>query len=142
MLALGAALCQACGLVLAKQGMFHAGGMVEPLQASFVRMMTALAIIWIIAIVRGQLLHTTSAMKNGRALSYCAAGAFVGPFLGVWMSLVAVKYIATGLAATLNSTTPVMILPLIVLWYKEKVTVRAALGAIVTVTGVALIFLS
>jgi drug/metabolite transporter (DMT)-like permease len=142
MLALGAALCQASGLVLAKQGMFHAGGMVEPLQASFVRMITALAVIWIIAIVRGQLWHTARAMKNGRALSYCAAGAFVGPFLGVWMSLVAVKYIATGLAATLNSTTPVMILPLIVLWYKEKVTVRAALGAIVTVTGVALIFLS
>jgi drug/metabolite transporter (DMT)-like permease len=140
--ALGAALGQALGLVLAKQGMFHAGGKVEPLEASFVRMLVSLLFIWLIAAARGQLPQTVAAMKNHRAISYCAAGALVGPFLGVWMSLVAVKYIATGLAATLNSTTPVMILPLVALWYKEKITLRATLGAAVTVGGVALIVLS
>lgn len=142
LLALGAALGQASGLVLAKQGMFHAGGTVEPLEASYVRMTVSLFIILIITAVRGQLLHTIGAMKNSRALSFCAAGAVVGPFLGVWMSLVAVKHIATGLAATLNSTTPVMILPLVVLWYKERVTLRAIFGAVIAVCGVALIFLS
>ncbi len=142
MLALGAALGQASGLVLAKQGMFHAGGTVQPLEASFVRMAVALVVIWIIAVARGQLSQTISVMKNVRALSFCAAGAFVGPFLGVWMSLVAIKYIATGLAAALNSTTPVMILPIVALGYKEKITMRAALGAMIAVCGVALIFLS
>ena len=142
LLALGAAVGQASGLVLAKQGMFHAGGTVEPLEASFVRMAVSLVIIWIITVLRGQWISTLSTVKNGRALAYCAAGAVVGPFLGVWMSLVAVKYIPTGLAATLNSTTPVLILPLVMVWYKEKFTVRAALGALVTVGGVALIFLS
>ena len=52
-----------------------------------------------------------------------------------------VSDIAAGLASTLNSTTPVMILPLVVLWYKEKVSLRATLGAVLTVSGVALIFL-
>ena len=141
LLALVAALGQAAGLVLAKQGMLHAGGTVEPLPAAYIRMAVSLVVIWIITAFRGQLGQAARAMKNGPALGLSAAGALFGPFLGVWMSLVAVKYIATGLAATLNSTTPVMILPLIIFWYKEKVTPRATLGAIVTVCGVALIFL-
>ena len=141
LLGLVAALGQASGLVLAKYGMSHAGGTVEPLQAAYVRMVVSLLVLWAITAVQGQIPSTLRAVKNRRALSLCAAGAMVGPFLGVWMSLVAVKYIAAGLAATLNSTTPVMILPLVVLWYKERVTLRATLGAVVTVCGVALIFL-
>jgi drug/metabolite transporter (DMT)-like permease len=140
-LGLVAALGQASGLVLAKQGMLHAGGTVEPLQAAYIRMAVSLLVLWAITAVRGQMPKTIIAMKNKKALLLCVAGAVVGPFLGVWMSLVAVKYIAAGLAATLNSTTPVMILPLVVLWYKERVTLRATLGAVVTVCGVALIFL-
>jgi drug/metabolite transporter (DMT)-like permease len=141
LLGLVAALGQASGLVLAKHGMFHAGGMVEPFQAAYVRMVVSLLILWAITAVQSQMPNVFKGMKNERALSLCAAGAVVGPFLGVWMSLVAVKYIAAGLAATLNSTTPVLILPLVVLWYKERITLRATLGAVVTVCGVALIFL-
>ncbi|HWR82745.1 MAG TPA: DMT family transporter [Candidatus Deferrimicrobium sp.] len=141
LLALGAAVGQAAGLVLAKHGMFNAGGTVEPLQASHVRMVSALLVIWTFTAVRRQLPQALKAMRNPRALVFSGAGAFVGPFLGVWMSLVAVKYIPAGLAATLNSTTPVMILPLIIFWRREKVSLRAALGAILTVGGVALLFL-
>jgi drug/metabolite transporter (DMT)-like permease len=77
-----------------------------------------------------------------RGMTYCGVGAVVGPFLGVWMSLVAIKYIATGVASTLNSMTPVMILPLVILFYREKVTWRALGGAVVAVIGVAILFLS
>jgi len=141
LLAVGAAIGQATGLVLAKQGMSFAGGAVEPLTASYVRMVVALAGLGAVFAARGLLPNIIKSLRDGRALSFCAAGAVVGPFLGVWMSLVAIKYIAAGLAATLNSTTPVMILPLVFLWYKEKISPRAVLGAIVTVCGVAIIFL-
>ncbi|MFH1374541.1 MAG: DMT family transporter [bacterium] len=141
LLGIVAALGQAAGLVLAKQGMVGAGGDLAPLEAAYVRMVVSLVVIWILAAGRGQMIQTIRAMKNGRALSFCVAGAIVGPFLGVWMSLVSVKYIPAGLAATLNSTTPVLVLPLVARWYKEKVTFRAAVGAVVTVAGVAMIFL-
>ncbi len=141
LLALVAAFGQAAGLVLAKQGMLHAGGIVEPLPSAFIRMFVAFVGIWVISVTRGQMPPAVRAFQNRKALALCAAGALVGPFLGVWMSLVAVKYIETGLAATLNSTTPVMVLPLVVFWYREKVSARAALGAVVTVLGIALIFL-
>lgn len=142
LLGLGAATGQAVGLVMAKHAMFNAGGIVAPMEASFVRMVVAAASIWMFSIVRGQAVATFDSMKNRSAMTYCLGGAIAGPFLGVWMSLVAVSLIATGVAATLNATTPVMILPMVVLFYKEKLSARTIIGTIVTVIGVALLFLS
>ncbi len=141
LLGLGAALGQAVGLVLAKQGMLHAGGSVTPMAASFIRMLVATAAIWLIAASRGHLRKTFKSIKNRKALVFSFGGTVFGPFLGVWMSLVAVKLIETGVAATLNAMTPVMVIPLLILYYKEKISVRAIAGAIVAVTGVAIIFL-
>ncbi len=142
LLGIGAAACQAIGLVMAKHGMAHAGGTVDPLPASFLRMVVSLVAILILAASRGQIRSTIAAVRNLRGMAYCGAGAVVGPFLGVWMSLVAVKYIATGVAATLNSMTPVMILPLVFIFYREKTSWRALVGAVIAVVGVAILFLS
>jgi len=142
LLGLGAAAGQALGLVMAKYAMVGAGGNVEPLPASFIRMATAMVAIWILAGLRGRLPSVVSALRQKRPVTFCAAGAVVGPFLGVWMSLVAVKYIATGVAATLNAMVPVAIIPLVVFYYKEKVSLRAFVGAVVAVLGVAVLFLS
>ncbi len=142
LLGLGAALGQAVGLVLAKQGMLHAGGTIEPIEASAVRMGVALIGIWILSAIRGQISATISAVRHSRAMAFTFGGAFFGPFLGVWMSLLAVAHIAAGIASTLNSMTPVMILPLLIFYYKERPTLRAWLGAIVAVGGVTLLFLN
>jgi drug/metabolite transporter (DMT)-like permease len=142
MLGLGAAVGQAVGLVMAKQGMFNAGGTVEPMDAAFLRMLTAFPAIVLLAGLRGRLKEIGPAIRDLGAVGWSTAGATVGPFLGVWMSLVAVKYIATGIAATLNAMTPVAVLPLVIWYYKEKVTLRAALGALVAVTGAAILFLA
>jgi drug/metabolite transporter (DMT)-like permease len=68
-------------------------------------------------------------------------GAFFGPFLGVSFSLIAVKYTEAGIASTIMALVPVfIILPAVVL-YKQKVTIPELLGAIISVTGVALFFI-
>ena len=142
LLGLAAAAGQAVGLVMAKHAMVNCGGDVEPLEASFVRMSTAMIAILMLAGLRGKIGSTVTALRRLRPMLFCTGGAVVGPFLGVWMSLVAVKYIATGTAATLNAMTPVVIIPLIILYYKEKVSLRAFLGAVVAVGGVAILILS
>jgi drug/metabolite transporter (DMT)-like permease len=141
LLGLGAALGQAAGLVMAKHAMIDCGGSVAPLEASFVRMVSALVVIWLLALMRGQAGRTVKAMTNHRAVAFSFGGAVAGPFLGVWMSLVAVKLIAAGVASTLNSMTPVLIIPLVIWYYREKVSLRALVGAVVAVGGVTLIFL-
>ncbi len=141
LLALGASLGQATGLVLSKQGMLHAGATVPPLEASFTRIAAAIPFIWGLSAFRGKISESLVAMKNGRAVAFSFAGATVGPFLGVWMSLVAVSRIEAGIAATLMATTPVLIIPTVMLYYKEKVSIRATIGAVIAVIGVAMLFL-
>jgi drug/metabolite transporter (DMT)-like permease len=45
-------------------------------------------------------------------------------------------------ATTLNSTSPLFVLPLAALWMKERITVNAVVGAVIAVSGVALYFLT
>ncbi len=142
MLGLLAATGQATGLVLSKYAMLDCGGTLDPLPASFVRMLASMVIIWLFAGIRGRLRHTLRGFCDGRAVLFAAGGAIFGPFLGVWTSLIAVKHIAAGIAATLNATTPVWIIPNVMIYYKEKVSTRAVLGAVIAVLGIALLFLN
>jgi drug/metabolite transporter (DMT)-like permease len=141
-LALLGALGQAAGLVIAKYAMLRVGAVVEPMEASFIRMLAAMVVIWVYAAFRGQIPGTFAAVRNVRAMGFSVGGAIFGPFLGVWMSLVAVKHIEAGIAATINATTPIWIIPLVIVIYKEKVSVRALLGAVVTVAGISLLMLN
>lgn len=136
-----AALGQGTGLVLSKQGMLYAGQPIDALPASFVRMFSAMIMIWLLTWARGRLPSTLKAIKDRRAMVLSLGGAVFGPFFGVWMSLVAVKMIAAGIAATLNAMTPVMIIPVVMIVYREKVSLRSMLGAILAVIGVAILFM-
>jgi drug/metabolite transporter (DMT)-like permease len=133
---------QAVGLVTSKEAMLNTGVVIDPFEASFVRIIFAVVVIWIVALVRHKLSDTLKAVRNREAMLFTLGGTIVGPFLGIWMSLVAVSLIAAGVAATLNSMVPVLVIPLVIFYYKEKVSPRAVIGALVAVGGVAILFLS
>jgi drug/metabolite transporter (DMT)-like permease len=61
-------------------------------------------------------------------------------FGGFWLSLVALKHLDASIAGTLCSTSPLFILPMVVIILKEKIKPRSILGAVVAVAGIALIF--
>jgi drug/metabolite transporter (DMT)-like permease len=65
--------------------------------------------------------------------------AFVGTFGGFWLSLFSLKYVDASIASTLNATTPLFILPLVAIMLRERISLRAFLGAVIVVGGVALI---
>lgn len=138
LLALGGAAGQAIGLVLAKSGMSDG---VDPLPATFIRMITATAAIWTFSLFKGDFKKTMGKLKDNRALWLALGGTICGPFLGVWLSLVAVKNTEAGIAAAIMATVPVMVIPLVIIVYKEKVSIRAFIGAIIAAGGVALLFL-
>jgi drug/metabolite transporter (DMT)-like permease len=133
---LGAA-CQGLGLVLAKQGM---AGQVPALTAAWVRMIVGAAAMWAGAAVVGRLRDVDLRGTVARAWAPLLGGAFFGPFLGVWLSMVAAKLTDVGVAATLMATNPVMVIPAVMVLEGYRPTWRAAVGTIVTVLGVALLF--
>ncbi len=134
-----AALGQAVGLILAKKGLISD---IHPLYATLIRMLGATIILWPLSLLTG---HVQSPLKVLRkdpgALKWMLIGILFGPYLGVTFSLVAVKYTQTGIAATLMSTMPVIMIPMVIAIEKEKPSLRAILGAGIAVAGIAILFL-
>ena len=136
LLGIGGALGQAVGLVLSKYGMAD----YDPFAANQIRVLAGIvgfAAIFTFAGLWGRFLQ---AVQHPHAMSRTVFGGFFGPFLGVSFSLVAVQNTTTGVAATIMSITPVIILPAAFLLRRERVTVRAALGAALAFGGTAVLF--
>lgn len=136
-LALGGALGQATGLVLSKKGM----GDYDAFAASQIRVLTGVVGFAILFLVLKRYQRIWDALKNAGAMKRITLGSFFGPFLGVSFSLLAIQHTKAGIAATLMSIVPVLIIPPAIFIFKEKVNWKEILGAIVTVLGVVIFFL-
>jgi drug/metabolite transporter (DMT)-like permease len=137
---LGGAAGQAGGLILAKQGM---AGDFPPLSATLMRMVAAAVALWLYTLLRGQSRETLARFAKDRDAGwYTLAGSFLGPFVGVTLSLLAIQHIALGIASALMALTPIFLLPLSHLFFRERIGWPAALGTVIATAGVALMFLA
>jgi drug/metabolite transporter (DMT)-like permease len=114
----------------------------NPLSAAFIRMMVTGLFVWAIGVLAGKLPELHRATKDRTAIKYTIAGALVGPFVGMTLSMIAIASTETGIAQTLMSLTPVLIIPVIWVVYREKTNWRGILGAFVAIVGVAILFLT
>lgn len=135
-LALGGAICQALGVVLAKEGL--AGGL-PPLSGTLIRMVVAAAGLWTVTPFLAAPVSPWAVFRDRRALLATVLGATTGPFLGVWLSLVAVAHAKVGVASALMALVPILILPLVRVFFGERVSLRALLGTTAAVAGAALL---
>jgi drug/metabolite transporter (DMT)-like permease len=136
-LGFGAALGQAGGLILSKIGI----GSLSPFAANQIRVLAGMAGFSLLFTALRIWPRVGAAVRDGKALGFASLGAFFGPFLGVSLSLVAIRATAAGVAASLMATTPILILPLVVVLRRERVGLGGLGGAVVAVAGVALLFL-
>ncbi|MES0340257.1 MAG: DMT family transporter [Anaerolineales bacterium] len=136
---LGGAVGQALGLITSKVGL-NAG--VSPLSGNLIRIFSAAVIMWVIALLMNQAKVTIdSVWQSGRARSFLLMGTLAGPFLGVWLSLVAIQHTPVAVATTLMSLAPIILLPVGKIVFKESIGWRAIVGTVVAVSGVAMLFL-
>lgn len=105
-------------------------------------MVVAAGVIWLYALAHGQVGATQSALQDRRARFFPVGGALTGPFLGVWCSMIAVQQAQVGIASTLMSLPPIILIPLSCWIFKERISPRAVLGTLVALAGAALIFLT
>ena len=129
---------QAVALVMSKAGM--AGG-ITPLPAAAVRMTAAMVATFALAAVTRRVAESINPGLDRRVIAATVAATILGPGIGIWLSLVAVQHTQAGIASTLISAVPVLVLPLVVFVQKERVSPRAVFGALLAVAGVALLFL-
>jgi drug/metabolite transporter (DMT)-like permease len=136
---IGGAFGQAIGLVVAKRGL---AGNFSGLSATLIRVLIAMLVIWIFTLLIGQAKNTVVKLKNGKAVLAIAAGAFAGPFLGIWLSMIAIKFSYIGVASTLMALPPVFLLPLSYWFFREKPAMLSVVGTIIAIIGSAIIFLT
>jgi drug/metabolite transporter (DMT)-like permease len=134
------ALGQACGLIFAKYA-FQDGDL-NGFAASFVRLFSAsLIIIPVASLLRKYKNPIRIYSKDKYSAKVILIGTVFGPVLGITGSLIAIAYAKVGIASTLMATMPIIMLPISRFYFKENLDWKAIIGAIVAVTGAAIIFL-
>lgn len=148
---IGAGIGQGVGLVLSKIGMNHymkaappvtdLDNLVIPFASTQIRALAGLAGFLVIMFLQKKGRSLFASFKDGKSMGAAATGTFFGPFLGVSLSLLAVNYTEAGIASTIMALTPILIILPSKLIYKEKVTARQVIGAVISVTGASLFFI-
>lgn len=133
-LAVIAAATQAVGMVLSRRGI----GDYDAAGATLIRILGSLPGYLVLFTVLARWPAVMRSLRHKRALAIMMWGSFVGPFLGVMLVMVALRHAPAGIVTTILATMPVLILPLSIAVYRERVSLRAAAGAVVSVAGVAL----
>lgn len=129
---LGAVLCQAAGSVTAKLG----GGGLSGLELAVLR----LAFGTVALAVPGALgLRAGRANIDLRGLAQVGLATFIGTYLGIWLWMIALQNAFAGVVATLQSTSPVFVLPMARFALGERVGTRAGVGSALAVAGVAVL---
>lgn len=134
------AVGQAVGLIFAK-GAYNYGD-IHSLTATFVRIASAAIVMLPIGLLLRKYKNPFKLyLKEHKTFRLVVLGSIMGPYLGISLSFVALTNTKIGIAATLMSTVPVIVLPLSWYFYKEKLSFISIAGAFITVAGIAMLFL-
>ena len=135
-LALGGAVGQAVALILIKRSPsdYHA------VAATQIRVTAGIAAFAILFAAANWYPRVFRGLRNGRAMGMMGVGALAGPFVGVSLLVFSARHLPGGVVLTFVAIVPVLILPFMIVLYKERITLRAACGACVAIAGVALLF--
>jgi len=133
-----AAVGQAGGYVISKLALRDG---LDPLSATSIRIAAAVVCVWAIAAAGGSVKRSIAALDDRRAAAFMVGGAFAGPFLGVTLSLAALKYTKAGIAASITGIYPILTLFLSSRFHGERINARILIGALVAIAGVTVLFL-
>ncbi len=137
--ALAGAVAQSVGLIFSKIGMSYG---IKPMSANGIRLSAALLTMIVFTIIHKSFsTHFKKVVQDKIALLQIFAGALLGPFLGVFLALLAVSTGRIGISSILMSLAPVLLLPISVVFLQEKISFRAIFGTVMAFAGVSLIFI-
>ena len=141
LLGMVAAVGQGFGSAFVKMGM--AGGAVEvdPLSATFVRMVFAWAAYWLVVVPRHDLRALLRPLRDLKGSLNLGLATFLGPYVSVYISILAIRHAEAGVAQVLLGAVPIFVLAPAWLVYRDRPSPMALVGVVVAVAGGALLFL-
>lgn len=137
LLCLGAAAGQASGALCAKAALVDA----DPFGATQVRVGAGAIALVVFALARGRLALWTRGLAQRRVLWRLAIASALGPFLAIWLMLIALQQAPVGVALTLLSMAPLWLLPLGAIFQRDIPSGREVFGALLAIAGIAALLL-
>ena len=151
-----AAIAQATGAVISRYALIHSE--ISPLESTLIRLVGGTVIV-----VSLLFLPTAAKQTNSRwQLSIRTLGiiarqfvaeipsvvetvevaiaAFGSTYLGIWLQQTSLKFAPTGIAQTFLATSPLFILPIVAL-QGENISLRAIFGVVISLSGIAVMFI-
>ena len=149
---IGAGLGQGVGLVLSKIGLDHYVSDVPvelqaevadflPFASNMIRCVAGFICFTSWLLLSGQASRFKESVHNSKGLKAMMLAVMSGPLIGVGFSIMALQYTAAGIASTIMAMTPILILMPSRWLFKQPVTLRSVVGAVISVVGVSLFFL-
>lgn len=135
MFGLLAVACMSISIVIAKLGLED----VSAIQATFLRMLAGTLGMLCFGLGTRRLSRWVLPFKELNLMALFFVSVCIVTFGGFWLSLVAIKYVDVAIANTLNSTEPLFVLPLAIIFLKEKVSFSAIIGTLIAVAGIVLL---
>ncbi len=136
-LGIGAALCQAIGLIMMKPILTMGA---DPIASAALR--TAISFVFLaFTFFLNYKIFNTKTNLSVKIVGQSIISGFLGMALGMSLLLISLKYADAGIVATLSSTSPIMILFLIWLLTKKIPTIGAWIGTVLAIIGSGLIFI-
>ena len=139
LLALTLALCQTISQLLSKKALL-AG--VSPLSANTTRLAFATVGVFVFAAVARHRIKVHAPDLDRRDWLFVVLASLVGPVLAVFLNFNALKFIALGVASAMLQLSPVLMLFLARVVFKERIRLVAVVGTLLAVTGTVLLALS
>jgi drug/metabolite transporter (DMT)-like permease len=129
-------VAETVGILATKLGVVS----VDAMDAALIRQFAAsLGLgVWIAA--RGDVAKQLAPLRDAGLLAMVTGAGFLGAFLGIWLSVVALKYTYAAVAATLSGAAPLFVLPLAALLDRERISLGGACAALVAVCGLGVFF--
>ena len=150
MFGIGAGVGQGIGLVLSKVGMnFYENAIpigeemvadLVPFASTFIRAVTGAVGFLCVMGFQKQFQTLATSVRDHKGMNAALWATITGPFIGVSLSLMAVQYTEAGIASTLMALTPVLIIWPAHIFFRQQVTFKEVVGAIISVIGVSLFF--
>lgn len=131
-----ATLGQSLGVILTKLG----STTYDSLATSQIRLGVAIFFFGAVVLYERKARETIKMITSKKALSLLLIGTFFSVF-GIAALIEAFKSANASIASTISSTSPIIMIPCSILFYKEKIRKNEIIGAIISVVGLSIFFL-
>ena len=125
-------LSMSISVILMKKGLHDT----STIYATFIRMLAGSMGMLFLGVLTNRLGRWVKPFRDSRLILQFSLAVFVVTFGGFWLAVVAFKYTTVSIANSLISMEPIFIIPLSVIFLKEKLTTHAVVGAVISVVGV------